>query len=426
MNIRVLSIDNLEEVKREISEIGSTPYGTKIMCQKAIHRLVKVEGIRTPAANIMKQEMLACGGEVATAREVITLETDITDVLIMGTLSQFEKFLEKLRLQLFGLKEAAQKIKKSLENYDSKEVPFGGFAQVMDCAGKKLEFGKRTLIMGVLNVTSDSFSDGGRYNTFDSALRHADKMVLEGADIIDIGGESSRPGAAPVSVDEEKRRVLPIIEELARKYELPISIDTYKPSVAREAVDSGASIINDITAVKSEKVKSEKNNQLSLINQQSAISNPMVQVAAKANVGIVLMHMKGTPKTMQVSPHYDSLISDIANFLRERIERAVQGGISPERLIIDPGFGFGKEYEHNLEILRRLKEFKSLGKPILVGTSRKSFIGMTLDLPVEDRLEGTAATVAVSIMNGADIVRVHDVKEMKRVAEMTDAICRPF
>lgn len=398
MNVRILSIDNLEKVKEEISEeIGSTLYGNKIMSPKGVHRLVKVEGIRTPAANIMKQEMLACGGEVATAREVITLETDTTNVLIMGTLNQFEKFLEKLRLQPFGLKESAQMIKDALKNYDSKEV------QVMDCAGKKLEFGKRTLIMGVLNVTPDSFSDGGHYNTFDSALAHADRMVSEGADIIDVGGESSRPGAEPVSEDEEKRRVLPLIEEFARRYEAPISIDTCKPSVARAAVDSGASIINDITAL---------------------ADSDMVHVAADAKVGVVLMHMQGTPRTMQVSPHYDSLISEIANFLSERVKKAVCGGISPDRLIIDPGFGFGKKYEHNLEILRRLKEFKSLGKPILVGTSRKSFIGMTLDLPVEDRVEGTAATVAVAIMNGADIVRVHDVKQMKRVAKMTDAICR--
>lgn len=397
MNIRILSTNSLDDVKREISAIGSTPYGIKVMSPKGIHRLVKVEGVRSMAANIMKQEMLASGGEVALAHNVVTLETETTTALIMGTLRQFDRFLEKLKLQPFGLKDAAQMIEMSLVNYDSKGV------RVMDCAGKKLNFGKRTLIMGVLNVTPDSFSDGGRYDTVDLALAHADKMIAEGVDIVDIGGESSRPGADAIGVEAEKRRVLPIIEELAKRHELRISIDTYKPAVAREAMNSGASIINDITA----------------------FAEPdMIQVAAETNAGVVLMHMKGTPKIMQLEPHYDSLISEIYNFLEERIEKAVEGGVSPKRLMVDPGIGFGKKYEHNLEILRRLKEFRSLDKPILIGTSRKSFIGMTLDLPVEERLEGTAATIAVAIINGADIVRVHDVKEMKRVAKMTDAICR--
>lgn len=395
--VRVLSIDDLESIRREMREIGSTPQGIERMCTKGILRLVKVEGVKTPAANIMKQEMLACGGEVATSREVVTLETERTDVLVMGTLKQFERFLEKLRLQPFGLKKVADEIETALKNYD-----FNGVRR-MDCAGKTLTFGERTLIMGILNVTPDSFSDGGRYMSLDAAVARAEEMAEEGADIIDVGGESTRPGADPVDEEEEKRRVLPVIEEIAKRIDLPISIDTYKPSVAREAINCGASIINDITA----------------------LSNPeMISLAAETKVGVVLMHMKGTPKTMQLSPEYDSLISEIYAFLKERIERAVEGGVSPDRIIIDPGIGFGKRVEHNLEIIRRLREFKSLGKPILIGTSRKSFIGHVLDLPVEERVEGTAATVAISIANGADIVRVHDVKQMKRVAAMTDAICR--
>ena len=397
VTVRVLSIDDIESIRREMREIGSTPHGIERMCPKGVLRLVKVEGVRTPAANIMKQEMLACGGEVATAREAVTLETETTDVLVMGTLRQFERFLEKLRLQPFGLKRVADEIETALKNYD-----FNGIRR-MDCAGKTLTFGERTLIMGVLNVTPDSFSDGGRYMTLEAAVARAEEMAEEGADIIDVGGESTRPGADPVDEEEEKRRVLPVIEEIAKRIDLPISIDTYKPSVAREAINCGASIINDITA----------------------LSDPeMISLAAETKVGVVLMHMKGTPKTMQLSPEYDSLISEIYSFLKERIERAVEGGVSPERIIIDPGIGFGKTVEHNLEIIRRLREFKSLGKPILIGTSRKSFIGHVLNLPVEERVEGTAATVAISIANGADIVRVHDVKQMKRVAAMTDAICR--
>jgi len=346
----------------------------------------------------MKQEMLSLGGDVATARETLTLETERTTVLVMGTRKQFEVFLKKLSIQPFGLKRAAEEIRRAIDGYE-----FEGL-RLMNCAGKEIRLGQRTLIMGVLNVTPDSFSDGGRFLDLDNAVAHAERMAEEGADIIDVGGESSRPGADPVDEEEEKRRVIPVIEEIIRRIDLPISIDTYKPSVAKEAIDSGAAIINDITALRDPE---------------------MMDLAAERKVGVVLMHMKGTPKTMQISPEYDDLISEIYSFLDERIEAALQGGIDRDRIMIDPGIGFGKRYEDNLEILRRLREFKSLGCPILIGTSRKSFIGKALgDLPVEERLEGTAATVAISIANGADVVRVHDVKQMKRVATMTDAICR--
>jgi len=258
--------------------------------------------------------------------------------------------------------------------------------------------------MGILNVTPDSFSDGGLYASVESAVEHAERMVSEGADIIDVGGESTRPGAESVPAEDEIRRILPVIEKLTKITKIPISIDTYKSSVARRALEAGACIINDISALRGDP--------------------DMAYVAAEAGVSVALMHMKGTPKDMQVNPHYDDPINEITSFFRERIQAAVDAGISPDQIIIDPGIGFGKTAEHNLEIIRRLREFKSLGKPILIGTSRKSFIGKVLDLPVDDRLEGTAATVAVSICNGADIVRVHDVKEMLRVARMTDAIMR--
>jgi len=398
MRARVLKLEREDEIKREIQRIGATIYGTRIMTPKGLHYLVRVEGVRTTAANIMKQEMLSLGGEVATARETLTLETERTTVLVMGTKKQFEGFLKKLSVQPFGLKGAAEEIRKAIDNYELEG------RRCMDCAGREIILGQRTLIMGVLNVTPDSFSDGGRFFKLDDAIAHAERMAEEGADIIDVGGESSRPGADPVDDDEEKRRVIPVIKEIARRIDLPISIDTYKPSVAEEAIDSGASIINDITALRDPR---------------------MVDLAARGKVGVVLMHMKGTPKTMQVSPEYDDLISEIYSFLDERIEAALQGGVDRDRIMIDPGIGFGKRYEDNIEILRRLREFKSLGSPILIGTSRKSFIGKALgDLPVEERLEGTAATVAISIANGADVVRVHDVKQMKRVAVMTDAICR--
>jgi dihydropteroate synthase len=276
----------------------------------------------------------------------------------------------------------------------------------LNCRSRKLELGRRTLIMGILNVTPDSFSDGGLFVEAEAAVEYAEGMVSEGADIIDIGGESSRPGADSVPAEAEMDRVLPVIEKLAKTTEIPISIDTYKSSVARHALDMGACVVNDISALRADP--------------------DMASVIAEAGVPVVLMHMKGTPKDMQLDPHYDSLICEIISFLRARIQAAVDAGISPSQIIIDPGIGFGKTVAHNLEIIRRLRQFKSLGKPILIGTSRKSFIGKVLALPVDDRLEGTAATVATAIANGADIVRVHDVREMARVVRMTDAIVRSY
>ena len=258
--------------------------------------------------------------------------------------------------------------------------------------------------MGILNVTPDSFSDGGRYLDAKRAIDYAHQMIEDGADIIDIGGESSRPGALPVSIDEELTRVLPVIEALVDGTDALISIDTYKPAVARNALQAGAHIVNDITALG---------------------DADMAGVVAGTGAGLILMHMKGVPRTMQRSPVYQDLIPEILTFLRHRVDKAHGEGVCPGRIIIDPGIGFGKTTEHNLKILRSLDLFRSLDKPILIGTSRKAFIGKILNLPnADDRLEGTAATVAWAIAHGADVVRVHDVKAICQVAQMTDAIYR--
>lgn len=273
----------------------------------------------------------------------------------------------------------------------------------MKCGKYDLKIGKRTYIMGILNVTPDSFSDGGKFNSLERAIAHAKKMVLEGADIIDVGGESTRPGTNPTPKKVELRRVIPVIKRLVEETDVPISIDTYKSEVAKHAIDLGANMINDVAF---------------------KINPKIAEVAAKYDVPLVIMHMKGKPKNMQKNPQYKDVIGEIKLFLKDCAEYAINMGVDSKKIIIDPGIGFGKTTEHNLEILRRLKEFKSLNYPILIGPSRKSFIGNVLGTEVYERLEGTLASVAISIMNGADIIRVHDVLECVRVARLTDAIIR--
>jgi len=270
------------------------------------------------------------------------------------------------------------------------------------CKDKELHLGSRTFIMGILNVTPDSFYDGGRFLNSDDALVQIDKMMNEGADIIDIGGESTRPGSLGVTDEEELRRVVPIIKEAMKRFDVILSIDTTKPRVAEEALGEGASIINDISGLK---------------------FNPEVaQIAAKCGAGLVLMHTSSHPYDMQLKTEYKSFIPDVINSLNRSIEIAESNGVNKKSIIVDPGFGFGKRIEHNFTLLKHLSEFLVLDKPILIGTSRKSFIGRVLGASVEDRLEGTAATVAIGIMNGASIVRVHDVLYMKRVAKIVDAV----
>jgi len=259
--------------------------------------------------------------------------------------------------------------------------------------------GTSTLVMGILNVTLDSFSDGGAYPDVEAAIDAGLKMISHGAHVIDVGGESTRPGAAPISVEQEIKRVLPVIEGLCAKG-VAVSIDTYKPLVAREAVAVGARIINDITAGEDPR---------------------MLEIAAQAACPIILMHMKGTPRTMQKNPVYEDVSQEVAAYLKQRVETCKKAGIAPEMIVIDPGIGFGKTASHNLELLRNIACLTRLG-PVLVGTSRKSFIGAVLDAPVHDRLAGTAATIAYLVLKGVDAVRVHDVRDMARVCKMIQAI----
>ena len=269
----------------------------------------------------------------------------------------------------------------------------------------KLEFGQKTCIMGIVNLTPDSFSkDGCLSKKHDKgyAIRLAKKMIRQGANIIDIGGESSRPGAKSISVADERRRVIPTIKELVKTAKIPISVDTYKSSVAKEALDTGATIVNNIKGIRAEK--------------------SLLKMVRDYNAAIVLMHIQNTPRNMQKNVHYRNFLSEIASSLQKSIEKCLEIGIKSDRIIIDPGIGFGKTVENNLEIINRLPEFDKLKKPILIGTSRKSFLGKVLDSDVGHRLLGTAASVSAGIMRGAHIVRVHDVKEIVETVKVTDAI----
>jgi len=259
--------------------------------------------------------------------------------------------------------------------------------------------------MGILNVTPDSFADGGLYFDKSSAIERAYQIVEEGADLIDIGGESTRPGSEPISIKEELIRTIPLIEAISKKIKVPISIDTYKSEVAKVALDAGASMVNDISGLR--------------------FDPRMPDVVSEYKVPVVIMHIKGKPQDMQQNPVYDALIPEIIDYFRMGIKIATGAGISEDKIIIDPGIGFGKTFAHNLEIINNLYEFTLLEKPILIGPSRKAFIGKILgDVPATERLEGTAAAVSISIINGANVVRVHDVKEMVKVAKVADAVKR--
>lgn len=266
---------------------------------------------------------------------------------------------------------------------------------------RELSLGGSTLVMGILNVTPDSFSDGKLYSDPGAALDHAARMLDGGAGIIDVGGESTRPGAAPVDDTDEIRRIVPVIERIGRELDAVISVDTAKAAVARAALDAGADMVNDITA----------------------LGDPeMAHVVARSGAPVVLMHMRGSPRTMQFDTDYADLMETLVDFLRSAAEKALECGIAGDKIIVDPGIGFGKSPRGNMEILRRLPVLREIGKPVLVGASRKSFIGAALDLPVAERLEGSLAAAALAAWQGAHILRVHDVAETVRTVRMIDAI----
>lgn len=386
--MRIIDTDDVEQIKRIMRQIRADKRGIEIMAPKAILRLIKLRDLSCFSANILKQEMLSIGGDVCLSRGTLTGKSRLTDCLIMGTLTQHQRLLDKLNYQpqIRGLRGISEKISTGLRNYQSMSAQ------------------ARTQIMGIVNVTADSFSGDGllaKEKKIEDIIKYAEELVVQGADIIDIGGESTRPGAKAVAAKEEIKRTIPVIKRLSRRINIPISIDTYKPEVARLALESGASIINDITGLRNPK---------------------MIKVAVRSRARVIIMHMKGMPRYMQKNPRYESLMDEIIGYLDAAIKRAQDSGIDKKRIIVDPGIGFGKTVEHNLEILRNLRELKILGCPILVGPSRKSFIGRILGLPPQERLSGTLASVAVAVVSGVNIIRVHDVKFAVQAVKIAEAI----
>ncbi|WP_227874296.1 dihydropteroate synthase [Tumebacillus algifaecis] len=392
-NPYVIHIENEAHLYSEFRLVGSTEAGNRIMLNKGRGFVIRIDQVSLKAANVLKQEMLARGGDAAVHRDVAGLTAGDSSIVLMGTKRQFLEVIDKLRIQPFGLKQLSVELAEVLNRFEAKRP------QRLTFANDRFtwEFGTRTLIMGILNVTPDSFSDGGSWTDLDRAVQHAQEMIAAGADILDIGGESTRPGHAPVAAEEEMQRVIPIIERLSKELAIPISIDTYKSDVAKAAIEAGAHIVNDVWGFKKDP--------------------EMARVCAELDCPVILMHNRETP-------YEHDVITGVVRDIRESIALAREAGVREENIILDPGIGFGKTHEQNLYLMKRMDDFKGLGYPVLLGTSRKSMIGNALDLPVTERVEGTAATVALGIAKGVDIVRVHDVKEMARVARMTDAMVR--
>ncbi|WP_378957124.1 dihydropteroate synthase [Pelosinus sp. sgz500959] len=394
-NAHIIEIHNIQQAEQELSKIKCDKVGIHIMSNKALFKIIKLEKILSKNANLLKQTFLAKGGEVAVARGTADLSIEYTDVLICATLKQYKLALAQLKVQPWGLPKVAQAIEEVLhinEQFPKREYSWNNHSMCIKP--------KRTLVMGILNLTPDSFSDGGRYNTMDAALRRVEEMIQDGADIIDIGAESTRPygSSQKISAEEELERLAPLLEKVLSVSTVPVSVDTYKGSVAREALKLGAHMINDVWGLQ--------------------LDSEMAKVVAQYDVPVVIMHnQEGTDYERDIMSH-------ICDFLRTSITIGLEAGIDLNRFIVDPGIGFGKTIEQNLTVMSRLEELKSLGCPILLGTSRKRFIGDVLNLPVEDRVEGTGATVSVGITKGSNIIRVHDVKAMARVAKMTDMMMR--
>jgi dihydropteroate synthase len=390
---QVLILRDTREAQAALALAGVSEVGMKVMDKRALFRTVRVSGLGIREVNLLKQELTSRGGDVAVSEDLFQWMKENGGCLLMATAAQFERLLPRLKGPDTGLRELAESIETALRNY-SEPIPL---------CHPGLHLDQAPLLMGILNVTPDSFSDGGSYKDVDSAVLHALEMVARGAALVDVGGESTRPGSEPAHEPDELKRIMPVIEALARPLHGRLSIDTYKARVAAEALAAGAFMVNDVSALRADK--------------------DMVAVVRDAGCPVTLMHMQGDPKTMQEHPIYRDVVGDVYTFFLERLNWAVDNGLSEQNLLIDPGIGFGKTTAHNLELLRNLEAFRSLGRPVVVGASRKRFLGELLGIEApRQRDRATAATTTMAVLAGAHVVRVHEIAGNREAALVARAV----
>lgn len=375
-----------------IKQTKADPYSFEILNNKCSLPLFFIKSVRAETANIIKQTALSVGCDCSVGRGVISGEKDLSDMMVMCTKSQLKKIKEKLKGQPFSLEKIADAM---VETLDLKDKFFVRGADLLEK--------DRFVIMGILNLTKDSFYDGGSYRTVDDALKKTEQMLNEGAKIIDVGGESSRPGSEPVEERVEIERVMPFLKKAIKRFEgIIFSLDTYKSNIAEAALKEGVSIINDISGLRFDKRMSE--------------------VIAKERAACILMHMKGSPKSMQDSPYYENPPFEVTDYLEESVDIAEKAGIDPYSISVDPGIGFGKTKEHNLDLLKNIDILRSLGKPVCVGVSNKRFIGSILDVDEKQRVLGTVGANTTALLNGARIFRVHNVRENYQALKVAEEI----
>ncbi|HTW40101.1 MAG TPA: dihydropteroate synthase [Thermoplasmata archaeon] len=395
---RVLEWDRLSEIAREIERTESDPEGVGIMTRKGRIFPVRLSDVSLKASPLLKQELLSVGGDAAHARGIADHSVPASPVILLATWGQYRRALPKLRRQPFGLKELADEVDRALRAFAA-HAP-----RTVPGAHGAFTVGDHPRVMGVVNVTPDSFSDGGKFLDPAAAVAAAHRLAEEGASLVDIGGESTRPGATPVSPDAEWKRVGPVLEALRGTLEVPISIDTRHPEVVDRAVDAGADVVNDVEGLRSEEMR---------------------RTVARTGAAVVVMHMRGTPATMQGDTAYGDLRGEVFGALARATDEAVRSGIAAEKILVDPGIGFGKSHEQSLELLSHLGEFRSLGYPVVVGASRKSFLGAILGSPnPADRVEAGLAAAVIAAEHGAALVRTHDVAPTVRALAVVAAVAR--
>lgn len=394
---------NTNDLLDELRKIGCDEKAVSIFNKKFDTLPVKITGLKCSLANIIKQEMLSSKGDAVVHSGSVSCEIEKTDILLLGNPSIYDNLIRKLEYQDYPtLLDLGRQLRRMLDNI------YNRIYSHKTRSGRTVNYNEPVL-MGILNMTDDSFHDGGKYNSLDKAFLRADEMVRSGAKILDIGGESSRPGARPVDENTELERVIPLVEKIRKELDTVISVDTYKSRVAEEALKAGADIVNDITAL--------------------TFDLKMAEVVKRHHAHVILMHMQGTPMTMQSEPRYEDVIRELVEYFDDRVRYAVSEGIPEEKIIIDPGIGFGKTLNHNRSIIKYLSSMKKYGLPLMVGISRKSMIGLILGdgvdpakVPSENRLYGTLGAHALAYMNGADIFRVHDVREHSELFKVMKAV----